>query len=60
MGSTVNQSNQYFNPVNGTWEGGEDNGVIVGEYNAIGIDLQGIGPQQVQNHLATARATKAR
>lgn len=60
MGSEVKQSNQYLNPARGTWDGGEDNGITVGEYNAIGIDLQGIGSQQVKNHQAKLDVTKAK
>lgn len=48
MGSEVRQSNQYFNPASQSWEGGEDNDITVGEYNAIGLDLQGVGAQQLQ------------
>jgi hypothetical protein len=60
MGSTVKQASQYFNPATGNWEGGDDNDVIVGEYNAIGMDLQGIGAQQIQNHFTKLNATKAK
>ena len=47
MGSDVKQLNQYFNPAKNVWEGGEDNDITVGEYNAIGLDLQGIGAKQI-------------
>lgn len=52
MGSEVRQSNQYFNPSKGRWEGGEDNDITAGEYNAIAVDLQGIGVQQLRDHQA--------
>jgi transglutaminase-like putative cysteine protease len=45
LGSAVRQSAQYFNPALQAWQGGDDNDVTVGEYNAIGIDLQGESAQ---------------
>jgi hypothetical protein len=60
MGSTVKQQNQYFNPGTGSWEGGDDNDIIVGEYNAIGLDLQGIGAQQLKTLQDRMTATNAK
>jgi transglutaminase-like putative cysteine protease len=60
LGSLVRQSNQYFNPANGSWDGGDDNDITVGEFNAIGIDLQGMGETQLKRHQAKLDATKAR
>lgn len=60
MGSDVMQSGQYFNPAHGRWDGGADNAITVGEYNAIGIDLQGIGAPQLNAHQAKLEATKAK
>jgi hypothetical protein len=60
MGSTVKQQNQYFNPGTGAWEGGDDNDITVGEYDAIGLDLQGMGAQQLIAHQAKLTSTKAR
>lgn len=60
MGGDVKQSTQYFNPAYGTWEGGEDNDITVGEYNAIGIDLQGMGAQQLKSLQARMDATRAK
>lgn len=60
MGSTVKQSSKYFNPASGTWEGGEDNDVTVGEYNAIGMDLQGLSATQLKDHQAKLEATRAK
>jgi len=60
MGSEVRQSNQYFKPADSAWVGGEDNDITVGEYNAIGIDLQGIGAKQLQELQARLQATKAK
>ncbi|MFZ6640834.1 transglutaminase-like domain-containing protein [Undibacterium sp. TC4M20W] len=48
MGSSVKQANQFFNPSTGSWAGGDDNDITVGEYDAIGLDLQGIGTQQLK------------
>ncbi len=48
LGSSVRQANQYYNPSTGAWAGGEDNDITVGEYNAIGLDLQGFGVGQLQ------------
>ncbi|MDQ1830489.1 transglutaminase-like domain-containing protein [Massilia scottii] len=59
MGSMVRQSNQYFNPANASWDGGDDNDITVGEFNAIGLDLQGIGESQLKSHQARLDATKA-
>lgn len=58
MGSTVKQANQYFNPSTGVWTGGDDNDVAVGEYNAVGLDLQGISPGQLKNLQDKMTATK--
>ncbi|MET3130592.1 hypothetical protein AAKU55_000849 [Oxalobacteraceae bacterium GrIS 1.11] len=60
MGSELRQSNQYFNPANASWDGGADNDITVGEYNAIGIDLQGIGADQMANVRAKLIATKVK
>ncbi|MBC3873738.1 transglutaminase-like domain-containing protein [Undibacterium flavidum] len=60
MGSTLKQQNQYFNPGTGTWEGGDDNDITVGEYNAIGLDLQGMGTQQLKDLQDRMAATKAK
>ncbi|MFZ6747231.1 transglutaminase-like domain-containing protein [Undibacterium sp. JH2W] len=60
MGSDVKQSNQYFNPSKGTWDGGEDNDITVGEYNSIGLDLQGVGAQQLKALQARLKTTKAK
>ncbi len=60
MGSTVKQQNQYFNPGTGAWKGGDDNDITVGEYNAIGLDLQGVGMQQLKTHQARLESTKVK
>jgi len=60
MGSEVKQSNQYYKPADSAWVGGEDNDITVGEYNAIGIDLQGIGAQQLKALQAKLADTKAK
>jgi hypothetical protein len=60
MGSSVMQSNQYFNPATGSWDGANDNPVTVGEYDAIGMDLQGIGAQQLVNVQTRVQATNAK
>jgi hypothetical protein len=57
MGSDVRQSNQYFDPATGAWEGGDDNDIVVGEYNAIGLDLQGIGVQQLTSFQSKVEMT---
>ncbi|MCH8619961.1 transglutaminase-like domain-containing protein [Undibacterium sp. TS12] len=58
MGSSVKQANQYFNPSTGVWAGGDDNDVTVGEYDAIGLDLQGVSPQQLKILQDRITATK--
>ncbi|MFZ6736070.1 transglutaminase-like domain-containing protein [Undibacterium sp. Ji42W] len=58
MGSSVKQANQYFNPSRGDWAGGDDNDITVGEYNAIGLDLQGISPVQLKALQDKMMATK--
>ncbi|MFZ6723599.1 transglutaminase-like domain-containing protein [Undibacterium sp. Ji49W] len=50
MGSSVKQSNQYFNPASGTWVGGDDADITVGEYDAIGLDLQGTTFDMLKKH----------
>lgn len=60
MGSMVKQQNQYFNPGTGAWEGGDDNDITVGEYDAIGLDLQGMGAQQLKGLQDRMMATKAK
>ncbi|MFZ6755982.1 transglutaminase domain-containing protein [Undibacterium sp. Ji50W] len=60
MGSSVKQANQYFNPSTGAWVGGDDNDITVGEYDAIGLDLQGISPQQLSDLQDRLAATKAK
>lgn len=60
MGSQLRQSNQYFNPSSSSWSGGDDNDVTVGEYNAIGLDLQGISPSQNVALKVKMQATKAK
>ncbi|MCH8618028.1 transglutaminase-like domain-containing protein [Undibacterium sp. TS12] len=62
MGSSIKQQNQYFNPGTGAWEGGDDNDITVGEYDAIGLDLQGMGTQQLkalQDRMTTTKAKLA-
>jgi transglutaminase-like putative cysteine protease len=60
LGSEVRQANAFFNPSTGAWEGGDDNDLTVGEFNAIGLDLQGIGQQQLRDAGARLAATQAR
>jgi len=60
MGGTVKQSNQYFNPSTSSWIGGADNDVTVGEYNAIGLNLQGVGSKQLKTLQAKLDVTKTR
>ncbi|MBC3873740.1 hypothetical protein [Undibacterium flavidum] len=60
MGSTVKQQNQYFNPGTATWEGGDDNDITVGEYNAIGLDLQGMSASQLQALKDRMESTKTK
>lgn len=60
MGSTVRQSSQYFNPGTGTWQGGDDNDLIVGEYNAIGLNLQGASPELLLSQRSKLTATLAK
>ena len=60
LGSEVKQSNQYYKPADSAWVGGEDNDITVGEFNAIGIDLQGIGATQLKSLQTRLEATKAK
>ncbi len=41
MGTELIQDTAIFNPANQTWESGEANKPIAGEYHAIALDLQG-------------------
>ena len=59
-GSSVRQSNSYFDPSSGSWSGGEDNDITVGDYNAIGLDLQGIGRWQLAEVQERVEKTKAK
>ncbi|MCH8619957.1 transglutaminase-like domain-containing protein [Undibacterium sp. TS12] len=59
MGSSVRQANQYFNPSTGAWDGGDDNDITVGEYDSIGLDLQGVGGQQVSDFRVKMEGAKA-
>ncbi|WP_395399656.1 transglutaminase family protein [Pseudoduganella sp. UC29_106] len=60
MGSDVRQSNAYFNPSRGDWEGGDDSDITVGEYNAIGVDLQGVGQAQLKSLQTKLEGLRAR
>ncbi|ATQ78145.1 hypothetical protein CR152_29255 [Massilia violaceinigra] len=60
MGSEVRQSNQFYNPSKAAWDGGADNDIVVGEYNAIGMDLQGNGAQQLKKQQARMEATHSK
>jgi transglutaminase-like putative cysteine protease len=59
MGSTLKQSSQYFNPSKGYWEGGDDNSIMVGEYNAIAMNLQGTDSHQLGKLQTKLARTKA-
>ncbi|MES2933190.1 MAG: transglutaminase-like domain-containing protein [Pseudomonadota bacterium] len=57
MGSMLKQESLYFNPGLGTWSGGDDADITVGEYNAIGLNLQGIVIASLKKHQAKLGAT---
>jgi Transglutaminase-like superfamily len=60
MGTELLQDTAIFNPASQTWESGEANKPIAGEYHAIALDLQGVGQAQLQNHKAKLEQTKAK
>ncbi len=60
MGDALIQSTALFNPSSQSWEEGEPNRPIAGEYHAIALDLQGAGPDQFKALKAKLEATKAK
>lgn len=60
LGSTLRQSNQFYNPSRGEWVGGDDNDILIGEHNAIGIDLQGTGVSQIKQQQAALAQIEAK
>jgi len=60
MGSELVQRASYFNAATGQWEGGEDNRLFVGEYNATALNLQGVSQSQIVKLRTRLQTTKAR
>jgi hypothetical protein len=60
MGSELVQNAAYLNAATGSWEAGEDNFPLVGEYIATALDLQGLGASQIDSIKTRLQATAAR
>jgi transglutaminase-like putative cysteine protease len=60
MGTELVQEAAYYNPAIATWETGEANRPVVGEYIATALDLQGISAGQLTTLKARLETTKAK
>ncbi len=58
LGGSLKQINQYFNPATGNWIPGDAVNITVGEYDAIGIDLQGTNLLQLQSQKTRLQQTQ--
>ena len=60
MGQILAQATALFNPASQSWEEGEPNQPVAGDYHAIALDLQGTGANQLTALKTKLEATKAK